>query len=185
MPFIGRLAAMPNSHQQNKFIAGVDRGMDAFGQHCGAAGNARHNKFACRNGDIRHDRGVNHLVRSGSSGRLAFPLLLVRTSAWSMYAFAVIFGLGLGGEYLIIPLMAGELFGISVLGRVMGIVLTADGVAEATAPMLVGSFRDRFGSYDTGFLLLVGAALVGAAAIALLPHRRLAATQPNRLAPSP
>jgi len=102
----------------------------------------------------------------------AIPLLLVRTSTWSMYAFAVIFGLGLGGEYLIIPLMAGELFGIGVLGRVMGIVLTADGVAEATAPWLVGSFRDRFGSYDTGFLVLVGAALVGAAAIALLPQRK-------------
>ena len=108
----------------------------------------------------------------------AIPLLLVRTSPWSMYAFAVIFGLGLGGEYLIIPLMAGELFGIGVLGRVMGIVLTADGVAEATAPMLVGTFRDRFGSYDVGFLVLVGAALIGAAAIALLPQRK-------QLAPSP
>jgi hypothetical protein len=36
-----------------------------------------------------------------------------------------------------------------VLGRVMGIVLTADGVAEATAPMLVGYLRDRTGSYNT------------------------------------
>jgi len=115
----------------------------------------------------------------------AIPLLLVRTSTWSMYTFAVIFGLGLGGEYLIIPLMAGELFGIGVLGRVMGIVLTADGVAEATAPMLVGSFRDRFGSYDAGFLVLIGAALVGAAAIAFLPQRRLEDAPPNRLAPSP
>jgi sugar phosphate permease len=103
----------------------------------------------------------------------AIPLLLLRTSGWSMYLFAVIFGLGLGGEYLIIPLMAGELFGIGVLGRVMGIVLTADGVAEATAPTLVGNLRDRFGAYDAGFLLLVGAALVGAAAIALLPSRRI------------
>ena len=102
----------------------------------------------------------------------AIPLLLIR-AAWSVYAFAVVFGLGLGGEYLIIPLMAGELFGVGVLGRVMGIVLTADGVAEATAPTLVGNFRDRFGTYDAGFLLLVGAALVGAAAIALLPNRRV------------
>ena len=70
----------------------------------------------------------------------AIPLLLIRTS-WSMYVFATIFGLGLGGEYLIIPLMAGELFGVGVLGRVMGIVLTADGVAEATAPTLVGYLR--------------------------------------------
>jgi MFS family permease len=112
----------------------------------------------------------------------AIPLLLVHTSAWSMYAFAAVFGLGLGGEYLIIPLMAGELFGIGVLGRVMGIVLTADGVAEATAPMLVGNLRDRLGSYDMGFFVLIAAALVGAAAIALLPERR---PEANRLAPGP
>jgi sugar phosphate permease len=102
----------------------------------------------------------------------AIPLLLVRAvpGAAAMYVFAAVFGLGLGGEYLIIPLMAGELFGIGVLGRVMGIVLTADGVAEATAPMLVGYMRDRTGSYNTGFFLLVTIALVGAAAIALLPR---------------
>ena len=99
-----------------------------------------------------------------------------------MYIFAAVFGLGLGGEYLIIPLMAAELFGVRVLGRVMGIVLTADGVAEATAPMLVGKLRDRLGSYDTGFIVLVGAALVGAVAIALLPERR---SEANQLAPSP
>jgi cyanate permease len=68
--------------------------------------------------------------------------------------------------------MAGELFGIGVLGRVMGIVLTADGVAEATAPMLVGYLRDRTGSYNTGFFLLIGIALAGAAAIAWLPAAR-------------
>jgi cyanate permease len=54
----------------------------------------------------------------------------------------------------------------------MGIVLTADGVAEATAPMLVGYLRDRTGSYQTGFIVLVVTALVGAAAVALLPGRR-------------
>jgi sugar phosphate permease len=105
----------------------------------------------------------------------AIPLLLVRTAApgaATMYLFAAIFGLGLGGEYLIIPLMAGELFGVGVLGRVMGIVLTADGVAEATAPMMVGYLRDRTGSYNTGFFLLIGIALAGAAAIACLPAAR-------------
>jgi sugar phosphate permease len=101
----------------------------------------------------------------------AIPLLLLRPTPSTMYVFAIVFGLGLGGEYLIIPLMAGELFGVASLGRVMGIVLTADGVAEATAPMLVATLRDRTGSYDSGFIILVGAALVGAAAIAALPRR--------------
>ncbi|HEV3139441.1 MAG TPA: MFS transporter [Vicinamibacterales bacterium] len=101
----------------------------------------------------------------------AIPLLLRAAipGAATMYLFAAIFGLGLGGEYLIIPLMAGELFGVAVLGRVMGIILTADGVAEATAPTLLGYLRDRSGSYTSGFVLLIAIALVGAAAIALLP----------------
>ena len=104
--------------------------------------------------------------RDSAAARTAAP------GAATMYLFAAIFGLGLGGEYLIIPLMAGELFGVGVLGRVMGIVLTADGVAEATAPMLVGYLRDRTGSYNTGFFLLIGIALVGATAIAFLPAAR-------------
>ena len=102
----------------------------------------------------------------------SIPLLLIAESRATMYLFAVVFGLGLGGEYMIIPLMAGELFGVKVLGRVMGIVLTADGVAEATAPMLVGYLRDRSGGYDIGFTMLVAAALLGAIAIAMLPRGR-------------
>ena len=75
----------------------------------------------------------------------AIPLLFFASSRGAMYLFAVVFGLGLGGEYLIIPLMAAELFGVGVLGRVMGIVVTADGVAEAVSPMLVGYLRDTTG----------------------------------------
>lgn len=103
---------------------------------------------------------------------VAIPILLRGDSPSSMYLFAVVFGLGLGGEYMIIPLVAGDLFGVKVLGRVMGIVLTADGVAEATAPMLVGYLRDVTGSYDAGFAVLIGAAILGALAIVLLPARR-------------
>ena len=99
----------------------------------------------------------------------AIPILLLGASPLLMPVFAVVFGLGLGGEYLIIPLMAAELFGVATLGRVMGIVLTLDGVAEATAPMLVGILRDRTGTYQTGFTTLVLTAVVGAIAVAMLP----------------
>jgi MFS family permease len=102
----------------------------------------------------------------------AIPLLFFASAPGAMYLFAILFGIGLGGEYLIIPLMAAELFGVRVLGRVMGIVVTADGVAEAVSPMLVGYLRDVTGSYRTGFTALVAVALVGTGAIALLPRRR-------------
>lgn len=101
----------------------------------------------------------------------AIPLLFFASTPSAMYAFAALFGLGLGGEYLIIPLVAADLFGVKVLGRVMGIVLTSDGVAEAVSPMLIGYMRDRHGSYHIGFLMLIGMAIAGAAAIAFLPRR--------------
>ena len=80
----------------------------------------------------------------------AIPLLFFSSSRTVMYVFAAIFGLGLGGEYLIIPLMAAELFGVKTLGRLLGIVVTADGVAEATSPMFVGFLRDRLGGLGEG-----------------------------------
>jgi MFS family permease len=98
------------------------------------------------------------------------PLLFLASSRQVMYAFAAVFGIGLGGEYLIIPLIAGELFGLNVLGRVMGVILTADGVAEAVFPMLVGYLRDQTGAYRSGFLVLIGLALAGAVAVSLLPQ---------------
>jgi sugar phosphate permease len=100
----------------------------------------------------------------------SIPILLLGASQGGVYLFALVFGLGLGGEYMVIPLMAAELFGVRVLGRVLGVIVTADGVAEALAPVLVGRLRDVSGSYATGFATLVGFALVGAAAVALLPR---------------
>jgi MFS family permease len=107
----------------------------------------------------------------------SIPLLFAGHSRAALTVFAVVFGLGLGGEYMIIPLMAAELFGVRVLGRLLGVILTADGVAEATAPMLVGYLRDTSGSYRTGFTVLIAIALAGTVAIAMLPRRKAVAME--------
>jgi len=101
----------------------------------------------------------------------------------AIYLFAVIFGIGLGGEYMVIPLMAAELFGVRVLGRAMGVVLTADGVAEAVAPVLVGRMHDVAGSYATGFVAVIGFALAGAVAILFLPRSSPTPTVPVESSP--
>ena len=101
----------------------------------------------------------------------AIPLLYFASTPGVIYVFAFIFGVGLGGDYMIIPLMAAELYGVKVLGRVMGIILTADGVAEALAPMLVGTMRDRTGSYANGFAVLIVFAIIGTIAISMLPRK--------------
>lgn len=105
-------------------------------------------------------------------GIVAFSisLLLLAHFPGRIYVFAVIFGIGLGGDYMIIPLIAGNLFGVSVLGRVMGIILVADGVAEATMPMLVGAlYNEATKSYTNGFILLTCLAIAGFIIISFLP----------------
>jgi sugar phosphate permease len=101
----------------------------------------------------------------------AIPLLLLPEFPGRIYIFAIYFGLGLGGDYMIIPLMAGDLFGVRALGRTMGIILVADGIAESTFPMLVGSMYDSAKSYAPGFILLICVALAGVVIVSMLPGK--------------
>ena len=102
---------------------------------------------------------------------MAIPLLLLPDFPGRIYVFAVVYGIGLGGDYMIIPLMAAELFGVRILGRTMGIILVADGVAESLFPMLVGAMHDAFGNYTLGFTTLICVALTGAFIISFLPKK--------------
>ena len=103
---------------------------------------------------------------------ISIPLLVYAPTPATLKLCAFLFGIGLGGDYMIIPLMAAELYGLAILGRVMGIVLTADSVSESLVPMLVASMRDASGSYTSGFLVLVVLAAIGALAVAFLPRAR-------------
>ena len=101
---------------------------------------------------------------------ISIPPLFYAPSTTSLSVAALAFGIGLGGEYMVIPLMAAEMYGVAVMGRVMGVVLTADSVAEALVPMLVAGLRDRTGSYESGFFVLVTLAVIGAMAVSCLPR---------------
>jgi MFS family permease len=103
------------------------------------------------------------------------PFLFLGRTPLSLYASAAVFGVGLGGDYMIIPLMTAEIFGMRVLGRLLGVILTAGGVAEAVSPWLSGRLRDATGDYSISCSLLVGVALVGVIAVLGLPERRKAA----------
>jgi nitrate/nitrite transporter NarK len=102
---------------------------------------------------------------------VAVPMIFWSPTPGWLRLSGVLFGIGLGGDYMIIPLMAAELYGVPVLGRVMGVVLTADGVAEALAPMAVATLRDQHGTYEGGFLMLMALAAIGWLAVAFLPAR--------------
>jgi len=102
----------------------------------------------------------------------AIPLIFLARHPLTTSIAAAIFGIGLGGDYMIIPLMAAEIFGVQILGRLMGVLLGAGGIAEALAPWWIGRLRDSTGSYNYGCVVLVGMALLGASAVCLLPKKR-------------
>jgi sugar phosphate permease len=101
----------------------------------------------------------------------AIPPLFFAPTPATLKLCAFFFGVGLGGDYMIIPLMAAELYGVAIMGSVMGVVLTADSVSESLVPMFVAALRDGTGSYGPGFAVLVTLAAIGAAAISMLPGR--------------
>jgi MFS family permease len=100
------------------------------------------------------------------------PLLFLGRTRLAIYASAAVFGVGLGGDYMIIPLMTAEIFGMQILGRLLGVILTAGGIAEAVSPWLTGRLRDVTGNYSESCFVLVGIALLGAAAVLGLPEQR-------------
>ena len=101
---------------------------------------------------------------------MAIPLLMAPGFPGRLFLFSLLFGIGLGGNYMIIPLMAADLFGLRALGRTMGIILVADGLAESLFPMLVGAlYNDALKSYAVGFTVLIILALAGAIIISFLP----------------
>ncbi len=98
-------------------------------------------------------------------------LLLARSNPQLLYVFAVCFGFGLGADYMLIPLMAAECFGLAALSRVLGIIIMSDSIGEATMPYLIAHIRDASGSYAAGFAILCGLAMIGAVAIASIRYR--------------
>ena len=89
-----------------------------------------------------------------------------------MYFFAILFGFGMGADYMLIPLMAAEQFGVTSLARAMGIILPADTLGQAWAPYSIGWLHDKFGSYSTALNAIFILSVTCAIAISLLPKPR-------------
>jgi len=103
-------------------------------------------------------------------------LLLAVTPArtYSLYVFAVVFGFSMGADYMLIPLMAAEQFGVNSLPRAMAVILPVNTIGQTWLPFFVSYLRERYGSYHIPMALIFGIAMLGAVAILLLPNQAAA-----------
>src|ERR1035437_3737036 len=67
---------------------------------------------------------------------LSVPLLYRLSPPGTPYLFVILFGLGMGADYMLIPLAAAEQFGVASLAATIDIFLPADPMALACIPYL-------------------------------------------------
>jgi MFS family permease len=89
---------------------------------------------------------------------------------YSLYLFALVFGFSMGADYMLIPLMAAEQFGVNSLARAMAIILPVNTIGQTWFPFAISALRQHFGNYAAPLWVVFGLAMLGALAIALLPR---------------
>ena len=99
------------------------------------------------------------------------PLLFLVTpqSPEYVYIFSILFGFGMGADYMLIPLMAAEQFGVNTLARAMAIILPADTIGQTWFPYVVSHIREGGSSYNTALNIVFAMAALGAVAVMMLP----------------
>jgi len=102
---------------------------------------------------------------------LSFVLLLFTRSAWSFYAFAVVFSIPYGGEITQVPLVMGRFFGTRAMATLMGFSLLLITLGGALGPWAAGAIYDATGSYDGAFIAGAAAAAVSLGLVLLLKRQ--------------
>ena len=83
-------------------------------------------------------------------------VLLAMPGVGGLWAGLVLFGLGWGGLYTLLQLLAADYFGPQHLGKILGAITVLDTFGGGLGPPLIGAIRDRSGSYDNAFVLVAG-----------------------------
>ncbi len=99
------------------------------------------------------------------------PVLLMVAPPGTPWTFAVLFGLAMGADYMLIPLMAARQFGVNTLARAMAIILPVNTIGQTWFPQLVSILREHSPDYRIPLYTVFTLAMVGALAIFLLPTR--------------
>jgi MFS family permease len=95
----------------------------------------------------------------------AIPLLFLVGRPVAAWSFAVVFGFAMGADYMLIPLVAAECFGVASLGKLLALIIMGYSVGQWVAPWVAGHLFDRYHSYDAAWKLMAASGVVGAMAI--------------------
>jgi MFS family permease len=100
---------------------------------------------------------------------LPIALLFWAHEAWQFYLFAVLFGIGFGGEMSAFPIINRQYYGSAPTGTIYGWQMLGAGIGMASGSFLGGVLRDLTGDYTMALACSFVLSLMGATAILVLP----------------
>ncbi len=96
---------------------------------------------------------------------VALVALAGAPTAWAIYGYAVLLGLGYSATASLMPAMVSDRFGGPHFGTIVGVGLMGAAVGSAIGPWMAGFLFDRTGSYLVAFALAAGCGIAAGAAV--------------------
>lgn len=103
-------------------------------------------------------------------------LLIAPGTQTSIPAFIVIFGLAMGGLFVLEPLVIREYFGLDSFPSIYGGLWAFETLGWGAGPYITGYIFDKTGSYNTAFIAFIFATLLATVLVFLVRRPRLSAT---------
>ncbi len=103
---------------------------------------------------------------------LPIVLLFFAVAPWHFFLFAVLFGIGFGGEMSAFPIINRQYYGGAPIGTTYGWQMMGAGIGMATGALTGGWLRDWTGGFDATMGLSLALSLTGVFSIGLLPTTR-------------
>jgi len=104
----------------------------------------------------------------------AMPLLFLASTPTMVVLFATIFGFAMGADYMLIPLVTVECFGVKCLGKILALIVMGYSIGQWVGPWIAGRIYDSSHSYNPAWALMILATVVGSCMIYGLPGPKAA-----------
>ena len=109
---------------------------------------------------------------------LTIPLLFAAGQPAGVWTFALLYGFAMGADYMLIPLVTADCFGLSALGKILSLIIMGYSLGQWFAPWLAGRIFDARHTYNLAWIIMSAAAVVGAVLIYAVAPDRKSATRP-------
>jgi len=91
--------------------------------------------------------------------------------AWA-YVPVLLFGIGMGAEFDVIPFLITRYFGLKNFGVIYGINISTFSIGTGLGPAIMGFGYDHYGNYELGITIAMSALIVGSLLISRLGKYR-------------